>query len=299
MSRPARGSARAAAESVGLLPPAEGLRPDPMLPSAYRVLGKVQELDDTWTLELEPAAGDGVGRFEPGQFAMLYAFGAGEVPISVSGGAEGRGPLVHTIRAVGAATRAICTHEAGDSLGVRGPFGSEWPLAEAEGGDVIVVTGGIGLAPLRPAIERLIAKRDSYGAVSLLYGARSPEEMLYAEQLGDWRDAGIEVETTVDSAPAGWDGRVGLVTTLIPAARFEGERTTALVCGPEVMMRFVATALMDRGVAPDRIQVSLERNMKCAIGHCGHCQLAHQFVCKDGPVFQYHRVETLLGVREL
>jgi NAD(P)H-flavin reductase len=299
MPKPAEGSARVAAESVGQLPPAGDPRPDPVLPSAYRVLGKRRELGDTWTLELEPAGGDGVGEFRPGQFAMLYAFGSGEVPISVSGGVEGQGPLTHTVRAVGAATRAICACEPGDSLGVRGPFGSGWPLAEAEGGDVVVVTGGIGLAPLRPAIERLIARRERYGAVLLLYGARSPEEMLYEGELGDWREAGVEVETTVDSAPAGWDGRVGLVTTLIPAAGFERERTTALVCGPEVMMRFVATALRDRGVAPDRIHVSLERNMKCAIGLCGHCQLAHQFVCKDGPVFQYRRIETLLGVREL
>ena len=153
------------------------------MPFAYRVLGKRQELEDTWTLELEPA-GDGVGEFRPGQFAMLYAFGSGEVAISVSGGIGARGPLVHTVRAVGAATRALCACEPGDSLGVRGPFGSEWPLAEAEGGDVVVITGGIGLAPLRPAIERLIAKRDSYGSILVLYGARSPEEMLYERQLG-------------------------------------------------------------------------------------------------------------------
>jgi NAD(P)H-flavin reductase len=298
MSRPAEGTARAAAESVGKLPPAESPSADPMLPSAYRVSEKRQELDDTWTLELEPT-GEDVGEFRPGQFAMLYAFGAGEVPISVSGGLDGKGRLTHTVRAVGAATRAICACEPGDSLGVRGPFGSEWPLAEAEGGDVVVVTGGIGLAPLRPAVKRLIANREAYGEVALLYGARSPEEMLYRSELDGWREAGIEIETTVDSAPAGWDGRVGLVTTLIADAAFEGERTTALICGPEVMMRFVATALRDRGVAPERIHVSLERNMKCAIGHCGHCQLAHQFVCKDGPVFPYNRIDALLGVREL
>jgi len=268
-----------------------------MLPFPFRVTAKQQELGDTWTLELEPD-GDHAVEFHPGQFAMLYAFGSGEVPISVSGGLED-GRLVHTVRAVGAATGAICGCEPGDTLGVRGPFGSEWPLAAAEGGDVVVVTGGIGLAPLRPAIERLIARRDAYGAVTLLYGARSPEEMLYEGELDGWREAGIEVETTVDSAPAGWHGRVGLVTTLIGDAPFEGERTTALICGPEVMMRFVATALRDRGVAAERIHVSLERNMKCAIGHCGHCQLAHLFVCKDGPVFPYERVETLLGVREL
>lgn len=270
-----------------------------MLPTAYRVVDKRRELADTWTLEIEPAAGKGIGAFEPGQFSMLYAFGAGEVPISVSGGIDGDAPIVHTVRAVGAVTGAICGLEPGDSLGVRGPFGTAWPLAEAEGGDIVVVTGGIGLAPLRPAIEQLAANRDRYGSVSLLYGARSPEEMLYGEILDEWREAGIAVEATVDSAPSSWGGRVGLVTKLIDGAEFEGELTTAFVCGPEVMMRFVSGALRDRGVRPEAVHVSLERNMKCAIGHCGHCQLGHQFICKDGPVFPLDRIESLLGVREL
>jgi NAD(P)H-flavin reductase len=228
---------------------------------------------------------------------MLYAFGAGEVPISVSSLADG--PLVHTVRAVGAATRAICACEPGDQLGVRGPFGNGWPLGQAKGGDVVILAGGIGLAPLRPAIEQLIANRDGYRAVTLLYGARSPDEMLFFGELQGWREAGIDVKYTVDTASGDWDARVGLVTKLIPIAGFEGARTTAMVCGPEVMMRFVSAALQDRGVRLDSIYVSLERNMKCAIGHCGHCQLAHRFVCKDGPVFPVGRIGTLLGVREL
>ena len=267
-----------------------------MLPSPYRVTGKLQELEDTWTLELEPA-GDGIGEFSPGQFSMLYAFGSGEVPISVSSLAGG--PLTHTVRAVGAATRAICACEPGDQLGVRGPFGNSWPLEEARGGDVVVVAGGIGLAPLRPAIEHLVANRDDYRAVAILYGARSPDEMLFFGALQGWREHGIDVKYTVDTASGEWDARVGLVTKLIPIAGFEGHRTTAMVCGPEVMMRFVSTALQDRGVPTGSIHVSLERNMKCAIGHCGHCQLAHRFVCKDGPVFPVGRIGTLLGVREL
>lgn len=270
-----------------------------MMPTAYRVVDKRRELADTWTLELEPAGEEGVGDFEPGQFSMLYAFGAGEVPISASGGIDGRGPLAHTVRAVGATTGAICGLEPGDSLGVRGPFGTVWPLAEAEGGDVVVVAGGIGLAPLRAAIEQLAANRDRYGSVALLYGARSPDEILYSEILEEWREAGIQVERTVDSAPSSWRGRVGLVTKLIGGAAFEGERTTAMVCGPEVMMRFVSGALRDRGVPREAIHLSLERNMKCAIGHCGHCQLGHRFICKDGPVFSLDRIETLLGVRQL
>lgn len=272
---------------------------DPMLPRPHRVVSRRQELSDTWTLELEPADGGGsLAPFAPGQFAMLYAFGAGEVPISVSGGTDG-GPLVHTVRAVGATTRAICAAQPGDQLGARGPFGNRWPLAAAEGGDVVIVSGGIGLAPLRPAIEHLAAKRDAYGAVSLLHGARSPDEMLYPEELERWRAAGIAVETTVDAAPTGWQGRVGLVTKLIPRASFDGASTTAMLCGPEVMMRYAAASLTERGVPDERIHVSMERNMKCAIGHCGHCQLAHQFICKDGPVFPYRLVGPLLGIREL
>jgi NAD(P)H-flavin reductase len=277
---------------------AEAMPVDSMLPSPYVVAAKRQELGDTWTLELEPAGADAVGEFRPGQFSMLYSFGTGEVPISVSSIDRG-GPLVHTVRAVGTTTRAICACEPGDQLGVRGPFGNSWPLEGAKGGDVVVVAGGIGLAPLRPAIEHLIANRDSYRAVALLYGARSPDEMLYFSALQSWREHGIDVKYTVDTAAGEWDARVGLVTKLIPIAGFEGARTTAMICGPEVMMRFVSTALQDRGVAADSIHVSLERNMKCAIGHCGHCQLAHRFVCKDGPVFPVGRIGTLLGVREL
>jgi NAD(P)H-flavin reductase len=200
---------------------------------------------------------------------------------------------------MGAATRALCEIEPGAQVGVRGPFGNTWPLKEAEGGDVVIVAGGIGLAPLRLALNHLLANRDSYRAVSLLYGARTPDEMLYPSELQRWREAGINVAVSVDSAPGDWDGRVGLVTTLIPGAGFEGPRTTAMICGPEVMMRFVSQALQDRGVPLDSLYVSLERNMKCAIGHCGHCLLAHRFVCKDGPVFPVGRIGTLLGVREL
>jgi NAD(P)H-flavin reductase len=272
---------------------------DPMLPVSYVVAEKRRDLADTWTLELEPAGGDGVDAFGPGQFSMLYAFGAGEVPISVSGGGEAGGRVGHTIRAVGAATRTLCEIEPGAQVGVRGPFGNTWPLEDAEGGDVVIVAGGIGLAPLRLALNRLLANRDSYRAVSLLYGARTPGEMLYPSELQRWREAGINVAVSVDSASGDWDGRVGLVTTLIPDAGFEGPRTTAMICGPEVMMRFVSQALQDRGVPLDSLYVSLERNMKCAIGHCGHCQLAHRFVCMDGPVFPIGRIGTLLGVREL
>jgi NAD(P)H-flavin reductase len=226
---------------------------------------------------------------------MLYAFGVGEVPISVSAL-----PAVHTVRSVGAVSAAICAAPPGAQLGVRGPFGTAWPLDRAEGRDVVVVAGGIGLAPLRPVVHRLLAERERYGRVVVLYGGRSPAELLYPDEVARWRARfDSEVEVTVDTADAGWHGRVGVVTGLIPRATFDPARTIAMMCGPEVMMRFTALALRDRGVAARDMFVSLERSMKCAVGHCGHCQLAQVFVCRDGPVFRWDAVEPLLRVHEL
>lgn len=275
--------------------------PRAMAPAPWRVLGKRQDTADTWTLELEPrdAGGAGGGHgFEPGQFAMLYAFGAGEVPISVSEVGE-RG-LTHTVRAVGATTRRICAIEPGQELGVRGPFGTSWPLDVAESRDVVIVAGGIGLAPLRPAILHVLANRDRYGRVSILYGGRSPDELLYVAELERWRGRlDVDVDVTVDAAPASWHGRVGLVTKLIPRASFDPAETLAMIVGPEVMMRFTADGLRQRGVPAEGIYVSMERSMKCAIGHCGHCQLGPAFICKDGPVFRWDVAQAMMEVREL
>ena len=266
-----------------------------MVPVPYRVAARRQETHDSWTLELEPAGGGALEPLAPGQFAMIYTFGKGEVPISVS-----RLPQIHTIRAVGTVSAALCDARPGDVLGVRGPFGTAWPVEAAEGTDVVVLAGGIGLAPLRPAIDHVLAHRERYGNVVVLYGGRSPEELLYTAELERWRGRfDVEVGVTVDQAAAGWRGRVGLVTTLVPGATFDPEHTVALLCGPEVMMRFAAAALIERGVAAEAIHVSLERSMKCAIRLCGHCQLGPEFVCHDGPVFTWDRVEPLLRVREL
>jgi NAD(P)H-flavin reductase len=271
-----------------------------MVPLWYRVAGKRRETHDTWTLTIEPDA-EPMPRFAPGQFAMLYVFGTGEVPISVSGdltGDGGDGPQVHTIRAVGAVSRALCALEPGAWLGARGPFGTSWPIAQAEGRDIVVVAGGIGLAPLRPVIYHVLAHRERYGRLVVAYGGRSPAELLYVSELEHWRGRfDVELDVTVDAAGAGWRGRVGVVPTLIPRARLDGSRTTAFVCGPEVMMRFTASALRDAGVPDAAIQVSLERSMKCAVGHCGHCQLRELFICKDGPVFSNDRVESLIRAR--
>jgi NAD(P)H-flavin reductase len=272
-----------------------------MTPIPFRVTGRTRETADTWTLELEPQNGRALPAFEPGQFSMLYAFGTGEVPISVSGDlSDGNGRLVHTIRAVGAVTTALCGCKTGQAVGVRGPFGKPWPVADAEGSDVVVVAGGVGLAPLRSLVYHLLANRERFGRLVLLYGSRSPADLLYAGELESWRGRfDVQVEVTVDSARADWRGRVGVVTKLVPAADFDPLKAVALICGPEVMMRFTASALEERGIARDRIFVSLERNMHCAIGMCGHCQLREYFICKDGPVFALDRVEPLLRVREL
>jgi NAD(P)H-flavin reductase len=210
------------------------------------------------------------------------------------------GPLIHTIRAVGPVSGALTRLRPGAAIGLRGPFGVGWPMAEAEGRDVVVVAGGLGLAPLRPALYHLLANRGRFGRILLLYGTRSPEDILFRRELEAWRrrlDIGIEV--TVDRAFSDWRGHVGVVTMLIPRAAFDSPNAIALVCGPEVMMRFAVAALRDAGIEDDSIYLSLERNMKCAIGLCGHCQLGPTFVCRDGPVFRHDRLRGLLAVKEL
>ena len=272
---------------------------DPMLPRLFRVVGTRLDTRDTVTLALEPRTGPPL-RHAAGQFTMLHAFGIGEVPISICGDPVQPGPLLHTIRDVGAVTHALVTARKGATIGVRGPFGTGWDVADGRGGDVVVVCGGIGLAPLRPALLEIAHYRADYGRVVLLYGARSPEDVLFADDLGTWAgEHRIAVEVTVDYGPPSWTGRVGLVTSLVARAGFDPLHSLALVCGPEVMMRYAATALVDRGVTPDRIRLSMERNMKCGIGLCGHCQLRELFLCVDGPVLSYERLAPLMDVREL
>jgi NAD(P)H-flavin reductase len=268
---------------------------DPLLPRLFRVRRTRRDTRDTFTLELAPLDGAPL-RFRPGQFTMLHAFGVGEVPISISGDpATVDGPLEHTIRNVGSVTAALVAAHPGTVLGVRGPFGTGWQVADGTGGDVVVVAGGIGLAPLRPALLELVARRAAYRRVVLLYGTRSPDDMLFGEELTRWAaEHDVVVEVTVDNAPVGWTGRVGLVTQLVTRAGFDPRHTLALVCGPEVMMRAAAAALRDRGVPAERIRLSMERNMKCGVGLCGHCQLREFFVCVDGPVIGYDRLAPLM-----
>ena len=273
---------------------------DPMLPVPYRIVKRAQEAKDTFRLELTPADGKVPPAFAPGQFNMLYVFGVGEVAISISGDPARRESLHHTIRAVGTVTKVMQALKSGATLGVRGPFGTGWPLAEAEGKDVVIVAGGIGLAPLRGTVHHLLAHRSRYRQVSLLYGARTPADVLYRKELDRLAaDPAMHFAMTVDRAPRDWPGQVGVVTSLLGRAPFSPRETVVMMCGPEIMMRFATRDLLHRGVSAEAIHVSLERNMKCAVGFCGHCQFGPEFICKDGPVFRYDRVARWLGIHEL
>jgi NAD(P)H-flavin reductase len=271
----------------------------PMAPARYLVAARREETYDTVTLLLRPA-GTPIPVPRPGQFTMLYAYGVGEVPVSVSGigGAPGQ-VLVQTIRAVGSVTRALCAAAPDDMIGVRGPFGTDWRVNGADGQDMLIVAGGIGLAPLRPVVLSALAERARYDRVVLLVGARSPRDLAFTRELETWRRRELDVRVTVDHGDASWDGRVGLVTGLIPDAIADPAGTAAFVCGPEIMMRLSAQALVNAGVPAAGIRVSLERNMRCGVGLCGHCQLGPLLVCRDGPVVSYAEAAPLLAIKEL
>jgi NAD(P)H-flavin reductase len=267
------------------------------VPVPFRVGDRRQDTADTWTIALEPVGGGFA--VAPGQFVMVWAFGVGEVPISVSGPPERPGePVVLTVRDVGAVTHKICTAEPGSVLGLRGPLGNSWPVEAAEGGDVVVVAGGIGLAPLRPVVLHTLARRAQFGAVSVLYGARTPPDLLYTDELSRWSDE-LAVEVTVDAADTSWTGRVGVVPKLLEHTEFRPEVASAFVCGPEVMIHFTVEALRERGLPDERIFLSLERDMRCGVGLCGHCQLGPTLICRDGPVYTQAQVARFMEVREL
>jgi NAD(P)H-flavin reductase len=281
-----------------------GMSTDPMLPVPCRVVRVRRETRDTWTLDVAPEDGGAPLAGAPGQFNMLYVFGVGEVPISISAIPSssprmGDGNISHAVRDVGAATRALTRLKKGDTLGLRGPFGSQWPVEDARSRDVVLVAGGIGLAPLRPVVHRVLAGRRDFGKVALLYGARTPAEVLYPRELARRWSRDIDIQVTVDRATGDWTGEVGVVTRLIRRADFDPRDCLAMVCGPEIMMRFTIAELQKLGVDDDRIFISMERNMKCAVGFCGHCQLGPAFICKDGPVFPYARMKDWLWRKEV
>ena len=281
-------------------PVSESVALDPMVPELFRIARRKDETDDTFTLQLVPADTSRKISFLAGQFNMLYVFGVGEVPISISGDPADSSHLEHTTRSVGTVTKAMGQLKPGDMLGVRGPYGSHWPVSEEDGRDIVIVSGGIGLAPLRPVLYQLMAQRARFRKIVLLYGARTPEDILYKRELERWRGKfDLEVQVTVDRAASGWHGNVGVVTPLVARAPFDPSNTIALLCGPEVMMRFAIMELQRRGVSSERIHLSMERNMKCALGYCGHCQFGSTFVCKDGPVFRYDQISSIFGKGEI
>lgn len=273
---------------------------DVMVPWPGTVEEVTKETPDTFTLTVSHGKDGGLNAFKPGQFSMLWVFGVGELPISISGDPTDRERLVYTVRSVGKATHALVSQKPGTDIGIRGPFGTGWPMEAARGRDVIIVAGGIGLAPLRPAIYEVLHNRDRYGRLVLLYGARSPRELLYRKELAAWaREPDTQVLVTVDYGGLGWHGHVGVVTTLFKYARLQPAKSVAMICGPEIMMRFVTRQLEEHGVTAANTYLSMERNMKCAAGFCGHCQYGPHFICKDGPVFPYTRMRPLLEKYEL
>jgi NAD(P)H-flavin reductase len=237
--------------------------------------------------------------FRPGQFGMLYVPGVGESPIGISGHSEQDRTWSFTVRVAGGTTGALAALVVGDTLGLRAPFGSAWPLEECEGADVVIVAGGLGLPPLRPVIYEVLQNRPRFGRVTLIVGARTPDTLIYAREYEAWSQGGIDVQTTVDRANLNWKGNVGVAPLLVDRLQpLDAERTVVLTCGPEVMMRFTVRSAAARGIPAERVWVSTERNMQCAIGLCGHCQLGPEFICKDGPVFRYDKIEPWLGIEE-
>ncbi len=237
--------------------------------------------------------------FLQGQFNMVYVPGVGEVAISISSDPE-EVDLEHTIRIVGRTTRVIDRLGVGDVLGIRGPFGSAWPLHEARWKDVLVVTGGLGCAPVSGAIEYMFRRRASYGRITILHGVRKPAHLIHHDKFEVWkREPDTQVLLTTDEPDRHWRDRSGVVTELFEEVELEPGRTIVFMCGPQVMMRYAVRILGARGVSQDRIWVSMERNMRCAVGLCGHCQFGPEFVCKDGPIFPFRRIAPFFGVRGL
>ncbi len=273
---------------------------DPMVTHPVMIRKLIWENDDTFTLTLD--LGDALPdyRFLPGQFNMVYLYGTGEVAISISSDPAKTATLDHTIHRVGTVTTALAQRKRGDVIGLRGPFGSSWPVEAGKGKDVCIVTGGIGLAPLRPLIYTILHNRDAYGRVIVMYGGRSPLDLLYRVELEKWgNDHRVETLVTVDRGDSSWKGNIGVVTTLFSYIKLDARNTVAYVCGPEVMMKYTVVELEHRGIPAEQVYLSMERNMKCAVGFCGHCQFGPTFICKEGPVYPLPKIRHLLDRKEL
>jgi NAD(P)H-flavin reductase len=273
---------------------------NPWLAQSAQVVEIRQEIPGVATYDLVFDDADTAAnyRFAPGQFNMLYMPGYGESAISISSDPSRHDLLSHTIRVAGNVTQAIARLHVGDRIGVRGPFGSSWPVERCHGRDIVLACGGIGLAPLRPAIYYILNHRSEFGRVILLYGARTPSGLLYTSEFDSWREKDVDLEVTVDIGDENWTGHIGVVPLLFYQHRLQADRTTVLSCGPEIMMRFVVFEALARKIRPENVFVSMERNMSCAMGFCGHCQIGPYFVCKDGPVFDYRQAEPFFNLED-
>ncbi|MCD6591856.1 MAG: FAD/NAD(P)-binding protein [Thaumarchaeota archaeon] len=268
-----------------------------LTPIPAEILKIIDETPDTKTFYLRPRGS--LETPKPGQFTEIYIPGVGEAPISISG-IEPDGVIVQTVRSIGTLTEYLFKLKEGDIIGLRGPYGKGWPIDKLEGKDILIVGGGIGLAPLRPVIKEVQKNRSRYGRLSILYGARMPSLLLYRYEFDEYRSIpNSELLLTVDRADETWTGNVGVVTELIPKATVEPENAIALVCGPEIMMRFTIKALEKEGFRENQIYLSLERRMKCGVGLCGHCQVGPYFVCRHGPVFPYWMIKKYFWVDQI
>lgn len=269
-------------------------------PHAATVVARVQESPTIFTLQLriDDAAAQAAYRFAPGQFNMLYLYGVGEVPISIMSDPEDRNGIGHTIRAVGRVTRGLAALRPGDRVGLRGPFGRGWPLQEIGGRDVVLVLGGLGCAPVVSVIRYILKRRERYGKLVIIQGVKHTEDLIWREQYDRWATLpDTQVLVAADEGATLWPWHVGRVTELFGLARFTPERAASMMCGPEGMMRAAAEHLVASGLPESSLYLSMERNMQCAVGRCGHCQFGGAFVCRDGPVFNWGEVKALLAHR--
>jgi NAD(P)H-flavin reductase len=273
---------------------------DPLLVHPVTIKKVTWETDDTFTLDINLGEIASGYTFRPGQFNMLYVFGLGEAAISISSDAAEPETIAHTIHRVGTVTTGLAKVKRGGMIGLRGPYGSSWPIDAARGKDVCIVAGGIGLAPVRPVMYALFRDRKAFERIIVLYGARSPLDLLYRVELEEWsKEHNVEVLVTVDRGDSSWKGHIGVVTNLFSYLKIDARATVAYVCGPETMMKYTIDELERRGLQEEQIFLSMERNMKCAVGFCGHCQYGPEFICKDGPVFKLPRIRPLLEKKEL
>lgn len=278
--------------------PMEGSKVNPYVIHPATVMEKTREAEDinSYRLQLVDEEARRQFRFKAGQFNMVYLFGVGEVAISIVSDPDEPEVLDHTIRTVGRVTRAIADLPPGETLGIRGPFGEGWPLEEAKGRNVVIVTGGLGCAPVVGAIEYIFRRRTEYGSIKILHGVKTPHDLLYRERFDRWRRVpDTEVLLTSDQPDKTWSHHVGVVTELFERVTIDPAKSIVLMCGPEIMMRLGAPILLRREIPATAMYVSLERHMECGIGLCGHCQMGPYFLCKDGPVMRYDRVEQWLG----